>query len=52
MTSIDKDQRRPYQKPQLKIIELTPEELMGKCRLPNSAGPGKLCINCSQALSS
>jgi hypothetical protein len=39
----------PYQKPMLKVIELTTEEIMGACKISGGHGPSSgvcnLCAN-------
>jgi hypothetical protein len=43
-----KDQLKlPYQKPMLKVIELTTEEIMGVCKTPGGHGPSGICNFCS-----
>jgi hypothetical protein len=37
----------PYQKPMIKVIELTTEEIMGVCKTPGGHGPSGICNFCS-----
>ncbi len=39
--------KTPYQKPMIKVIELTTEEIMGVCKTSLGNGPSGACNFCS-----
>jgi hypothetical protein len=37
----------PYQKPMIRVIELTTEEIMGVCKVSGRSGPAGICNLCA-----
>ncbi len=53
MTAGKRIGKRPYEKPRLRAIELTAEEIMGKCKYTNGGGPSiPACSGCAQSKTS
>ncbi len=45
--------KRPYERPRIRVIQLTAEEIMGKCKIGDGTGPSDFgCASCAQATGS